>query len=88
MASTVNEGFDQFIKRLTPTAAEREKAASYRATIEAKLDAKFGLSRMFQSGSFSHGTGSAGIAMSIILLPSSQANRTCPAAPLPRCAMH
>jgi tRNA nucleotidyltransferase (CCA-adding enzyme) len=57
VAKTAAEGFETFLHRITPTASERAKAATHRAGIEAKLDAKFGLYRMFESGSFRHGTG-------------------------------
>lgn len=57
MARTAAEGFSQFISRLTPTAAERAATASHRAAIKAKLEGKYKLYRMFESGSFAHGTG-------------------------------
>jgi hypothetical protein len=60
MARTVTEGFTTFLSRITPSEAERAKATTHRAQIEAKLDSKFGLYRMFESGSFRHGTGVSG----------------------------
>jgi hypothetical protein len=60
MAKTVDEAFSIFIDRLIPTANERSKASSHRQTIYNKLDTKFGLYRMFESGSFKHGTGISG----------------------------
>lgn len=60
MAKTAAEGFDMFLRRITPSEAERAKAATHRAGIGAKLNAKFGLYRMFESGSFRHGTGVSG----------------------------
>ncbi|MFJ7738972.1 hypothetical protein ACIQ2D_21980, partial [Lysinibacillus sp. NPDC097287] len=57
MAKTVNSGFTIFLNSITPSASERAKATSHRASIEAKLDAKFGIFRMFETGSFKHGTG-------------------------------
>jgi hypothetical protein len=59
MAKTAEQGFNTFLSWLTPTSADRAKASSHRASIEAKLDAKFGIYRMFESGSFKHGTGVA-----------------------------
>jgi hypothetical protein len=56
MARSVNEGFEQFLSRLVPTQTEVAAAASHRASIESKLKARFGISRFWQSGSFSHGT--------------------------------
>ncbi|SHH31493.1 hypothetical protein SAMN05443575_3693 [Jatrophihabitans endophyticus] len=60
MARTAAEGFETFLGRLTPSESEREKASSHRASIYAKLDDRFGLYRMFESGSFKHGTGVSG----------------------------
>ncbi|MDG4788985.1 hypothetical protein O7626_24155 [Micromonospora sp. WMMD1102] len=57
MAMSVNQGFELFLSRLVPTQAEVQAAASHRASVEAKLKANFGISRFWQSGSFSHGTG-------------------------------
>lgn len=60
MARTVDEGFAQLLERLVPSEASRAKASTHRAVIEAKLQARFGLYRMFESGSWKHGTGVAG----------------------------
>jgi hypothetical protein len=60
MASTVDQGFAVLLQWITPSAAERAKAASHRASISAKLEDKFGIYRMFESGSFKHGTGVSG----------------------------
>lgn len=60
MTKTVDEAFSIFIDRLIPTANERSKASSHRQTIHSKLDSAFGLYRMFESGSFKHGTGITG----------------------------
>ena len=60
MASTAADGFNQFLTRLTPSQSERSKAASHRQTVYDKLDSEFGLFRMFESGSFKHGTGVSG----------------------------
>jgi hypothetical protein len=60
MANTAADGFKEFIDRLVPSSSERAKAASHRQTIYDKLDASFGLYRMFQTGSFKHGTGVSG----------------------------
>lgn len=57
MAKTASEGFDQFLGWLIPSDAERAHATSHRASIESKLESEFGLWRMFESGSFKHGTG-------------------------------
>jgi len=60
VARSVEQGFTIFLEWLTPSQAERAKAASHRASIYSKLDEKFGLYRMFESGSFKHGTGVSG----------------------------
>lgn len=60
MATSPNDGFSTFLRRLTPSDTERSKASIHRAGIEAKLESRFGLHRMFESGSFSHGTGVSG----------------------------
>lgn len=60
MATTVGAGFKEFLVDITPSSTERAKASSHRASIQAKLDDKFGLYRMFESGSFKHGTGVSG----------------------------
>ncbi len=57
MAKTASEGFRIFIDWQVPSVADREKAASHKVAIQAKLEQKYGLYRMFQSGSFSHATG-------------------------------
>jgi predicted nucleotidyltransferase len=57
LANSAAEGFRVFIDWQIPSAADRAKASSHRAAIEVKLEQKYGLYRMFQSGSFSHGTG-------------------------------
>lgn len=57
MAKTATEGFAQFLSKLTPTDAERSATSSHRSAIYDKLNANYTLFRMFESGSFSHGTG-------------------------------
>jgi hypothetical protein len=56
----VNDAFQIYLEGLIPSASEREKASSHRASIEAKLQDKFGLIRMYESGSWKHGTGVTG----------------------------
>lgn len=60
MARTVNEGFGEFLKRLTPTNVERESGARHRATVKAALEAKLTVNSFFETGSFSNGTGVRG----------------------------
>lgn len=61
MAKTADEAFKIFLSWITPSLSDREKAASHRASIESKLNDYFGIYRMFQSGSFTHGTGVKGL---------------------------
>jgi SMODS domain-containing protein len=60
VARSVEQGFSAFLGRLTPSDTERAKASSHRASIYAKLNDRFGVYRMFESGSFKHGTGVSG----------------------------
>ena len=57
MARTVNEGFEELVRRLIPTEAQREAGASHRASVRSALEAKFQVNNFFETGSFSHGTG-------------------------------
>lgn len=61
MAITAESAFDTFIGWCVPSDSDREHAANHRHSIYDKLDGKYGLHRMFQSGSFSHGTGVKGL---------------------------
>lgn len=60
MASTVEEGFREFLTGLTPTAKETEAAASHRASIKACLDTNLGVTHFFRTGSFGNGTSISG----------------------------
>jgi hypothetical protein len=60
MARTVNEGFEEFLKRLVPTQAQRDAGASHRATVKAALESKLNVLNFYETGSFSHGTGVRG----------------------------
>lgn len=57
VATTASEGFRIFLERCTPTAAERAATASHREAVYSKLSATYNLHRMYESGSFKHGTG-------------------------------
>jgi hypothetical protein len=54
---TVNEAFEVFLTRLTPTEAQRTAGASHRATVRGALEKKLTVSNFYETGSFSHGTG-------------------------------
>lgn len=55
-ARSVAQGFEEFHRRLTPSATESAAARDHRASIEACLKTNFGLRRFFRSGSFGNGT--------------------------------
>lgn len=56
MAKTIDEGFNEFHKRLVPTSRESEAAKNHRASIEACLISNFGMKGFFRTGSFGNGT--------------------------------
>lgn len=60
MPRTIDEGFRDFLARLTPSSAETEAAKSHRASIEARLQQDFGLRRFARIGSFGNGTSISG----------------------------
>jgi hypothetical protein len=57
MARSVNEGFDEFLRRLVPTQAQRDASAAHRASVKSALEAQLSVSSFFETGSFLHGTG-------------------------------
>lgn len=61
MARAVNEGFDEYLRRLTPTQAQRDAGVSHRASVKAALEARLNVLNFFETGSFSHGTGIRGL---------------------------
>jgi hypothetical protein len=40
MARSVNEGFEEFLRRLVPTQAQREAGVAHRASVKAALEAR------------------------------------------------
>jgi Second Messenger Oligonucleotide or Dinucleotide Synthetase domain len=60
MPRTVDEGFRDFLARLTASSAESAAASTHRASIEARLKNDFGLKRFFRTGSFGNGTSISG----------------------------
>jgi Second Messenger Oligonucleotide or Dinucleotide Synthetase domain len=60
MPRTVEEGFLDFLTRLTPTTVESQAAKNHRASIEARLKNDFGLRRFVRIGSFGNGTSISG----------------------------
>lgn len=60
MPRTINEGFRDFLSKLTPTGTESQTAKRHRTSIEQCLKANFGLLRFFRTGSFGNGTSISG----------------------------
>lgn len=60
MPRTINEGFRDFLSKLTPTGIESQSAKRHRTSIEQCLKANFGLLRFFRTGSFGNGTSISG----------------------------
>jgi len=60
MPRSVDEGFQDLLKKLLPRSAESEAAKTHRASIEARLKKDFGLRRFARIGSFGNGTSISG----------------------------
>lgn len=60
MPRTIEEGFQDFLKKLTPRDTETAAAQRHRASIQECLQTNFGLKHFFRSGSFGNGTSIAG----------------------------
>lgn len=60
MPRTIDEGFNDFLEKLKPSASETETAKRHRASIEACLINNFGLKRFVRIGSFGNGTSISG----------------------------
>jgi Second Messenger Oligonucleotide or Dinucleotide Synthetase domain len=60
MARSVDEGFEEFLRRLVPTEAQRDAGAKHRATVKSALESKLSVSTFSETGSFTHGTGIRG----------------------------
>ena len=60
MARSISEGFNDFLRKLTPSTTESQSAKSHRASIEQCLKNNFGLKRFVRIGSFGNGTSIAG----------------------------
>lgn len=56
MPRTIDEGFRDFLAKLTPSGQETAAAKSHRASIEACIANNFGLKRFWRTGSFGNGT--------------------------------
>src|SRR6266550_4279179 len=60
MPRTIDEGFRDFLAKLTPSTTESQAAKNHRASIEASLTNNFGLKRFVRIGSFGNGTSISG----------------------------
>ena len=60
MPRTVEEGFRDFLPKLTASDSETTSAKSHRESIESRLNTDFGLYRLFRIGSFGNGTSISG----------------------------
>ena len=60
MPRTVDEGFRDFLGKLTPSSGETAAAKLHRQSIEHCIRANFGLNRFWRTGSFGNGTSISG----------------------------
>lgn len=60
MPRTVDEGFRDFLRKLTPSSSETDAAKRHRASIEQCIRSNFGLNRFWRIGSFGNGTSISG----------------------------
>ncbi|MUK43703.1 nucleotidyltransferase [Aliivibrio fischeri] len=60
MPRSINQGFADFLTKLTPSSSETQAAKSHRASIESCLKANFAMTRFFRTGSFGNGTSISG----------------------------
>ena len=60
MSRTVDEGFRDFLKKLTPSNYESDAAKRHRSSIEQCIKSNFGLQRFWRTGSFGNGTSVSG----------------------------
>ena len=56
MPRTIDEGFRDFLLKLTPSSYESDAAKRHRASIEQCIKSNLGLRRFWRTGSFGNGT--------------------------------
>ena len=56
MPRTIDEGFRDFLQKLTPSTRETDAAKRHRASIKQCIETHFGLRRFWRTGSFGNGT--------------------------------
>jgi hypothetical protein len=57
MAKTLEQGFQDFLKRLVPLSSERDKGVSHKNSVKSCLKKSFNCSEFFETGSFGNKTG-------------------------------
>ena len=60
MPRTINEGFLEFLRKLTPSDYESDAAIKHRASIKQCIESNFTLQRFWRTGSFGNGTSISG----------------------------
>lgn len=60
MPRTIDEGFRDFLQKLTPSNYESDAAKQHRASIKQCIESNFGLQRLWRIGSFGNGTSISG----------------------------
>jgi hypothetical protein len=60
MPRTVDEGFRDFLRKLTPSSSESEAAKNHRKSIRQCIENNHGLNRFWRTGSFGNGTSVSG----------------------------
>lgn len=65
---SVQQAFDTFHSRVTPTDAQREAGERHRAAVKGALEARLEVHNFFETGSFSHGTGVRGYSDTDVLV--------------------
>lgn len=57
MPKSIEDGFEEFLKRLSPLSSEYRKSISHKKSVKSCLRKKFGCSHFFETGSFGNKTG-------------------------------
>lgn len=60
MPRTIEEGFNDFLKKLVPSAGESDAAKQHRESIRKCIASNYGLNRFWRTGSFGNGTSISG----------------------------
>lgn len=57
MAKSIEDGFQEFLKRLAPLPSEYKKSISHKKSVKSCLEKSFGCTHFFETGSFGNKTG-------------------------------